>query len=321
MHCRKSTSKGMALLIVLFILVIMITTIAWLSEDILLQLRTTENTRNSSQAWQTLLGSEAWAVSVLIKDSQESQSDHLGEAWNSLGQGVEIEQGSLQTVIEDMQGRLNLNNMIDESSVIPPQTGNKPDPRIWTQAFRRLLISLELNPLLSDAVLDWLDPDQDVRSTSGAEDIDYLNMTPPYRAANRAFSDISELLQVKGFDKKTVQKLAPFIAALPANNIRININTAPASLLRILGKNLLSIDESQRLVSDRPKANGYTVEEFLQHDMMAGEQDIAIPLITNQSSYFLIKSSTEIGRTRAKINSLVERKNGKVEVVRRRPVL
>ncbi|NOY16031.1 MAG: type II secretion system minor pseudopilin GspK [Gammaproteobacteria bacterium] len=311
----------MALLIVLFILVIMISTVAWLSDDILRQLRTTENTRNSSQAWQILLGSEAWGISVLIKDSQESQVDHLGEAWNNLGQGVEIEQGSLQTAIEDMQGRLNLNNLLDESSVIPPQTGKKPDARIWTQAFRRLLISLELNPQLSDAVLDWLDPDQDVRSTSGAEDLDYLSMTPPYRAANRAFSDISELLQVKGFDKKTVQKLAPFIAALPARNIRININTAPAGLLRILGKNLLSVEESQRLVSDRSKANGYTVEEFLQHDMMAGEQDIAAPLITNQSRYFLIKSSTEIGKTRMKINSLVERKNGLATVIGRMPVL
>ncbi len=311
----------MALLIVLFILVIMTSTVAWLSDDILRQLRTTENTRNSSQAWQILLGSEAWAISVLIKDSQESQVDHLGEAWNNLGQGVEIEQGTLQTAIGDMQGRLNLNNLLDESSVIPPQTGKKPDSRIWTQAFRRLLISLELNPQLSDAVLDWLDPDQDVRSISGAEDLDYLSMAPPYRAANRAFSDISELLQVKGFDKKTVQKLAPFIAALPASNIRININTAPAGLLRILGKNLLSVEESRRLVSDRSKANGYTVEEFLQHDMMAGEQDIAAPLITNQSRYFLIKSSTEIGKTRMKVNSLVERKNRKVGVVRRMPVL
>jgi len=311
----------MALVIVLFILVIMTTTVAWLSEDILLHLRTTENTRNSSQALQILLGSEAWGLSVLIKDYQETQSDHPGESWNSLGQGVKIEQGSLQTVIEDMQGRLNLNNMIDESRVNPLQAANQLDPRIWSWAFRRLLISLELNPLLSDAVLDWLDPDQDVRSTSGAEDIDYLNETPPYRAANRAFSDISELQQVKGFDKKTVQQLAPFITALPASNIRININTAPAGLLRILGKNILSIDDSQRLLSDRPMADGYTVEEFLQHDMMAGEQDIATPLITNQSSYFLIKSSTEIGRSRAKINSLVERKNGKVGVIGRSPVL
>ncbi len=281
----------MALVIVLFILVIMTTTVALLSEDILLHLRTTENTRNSTQAGQILLGSEAWGLSVLIKDNQDSQSDHPGEAWNSLGQGVKIERGSLLTVIEDMQGRLNLNNMIDESRVNPLQAANQLDPRIWTWAFRRLLSSLELDPLLSDAVLDWLDPDQDVRSTSGAEDIDYLNMTPPYRAANRTFSNISELLQVKGFDKKTVQKLAPFIAALPAKDVRININTAAAGLLRILGKNTLSIDESSRLVSDRPQDKGYTVEEFLQHDMMAGEQYIATPLITDKSSYFLIKSS------------------------------
>ncbi len=321
MRSRKSSSKGMALVVVLFILVIMTTTAAWLSEDILLYLRTTENTRNSTQAWQTLLGSEAWALGVLIKDTQESQSDHPGEAWNSLGQGVEIDRGRLLTVIEDQQGRLNLNNMIDETAIGPPQTANTPDLRIWTQAFRRLLISLELNPLLSDAVLDWLDPDQDVRSTTGAEDVDYLSMTPPYRVANRAFSDVSELLQVKGFDAKTVQKLAPFITALPASNVRININTAPAGLLRILGKNLLTIDEGQRLVSDRPAAAGYTVEEFLQHDMMAGEQDIATPLITNQSNYFLIKSSAEIGKTRMRINSLVERVNGLASVTGRKPVL
>jgi len=321
MRGNVSKRKGMALLIVLFILVIMTTTVAFLSEDILLHLRSTENTRNSTQAWQTLVGSEAWALSVLIKDAQESVSDHPGEAWNALGQGVKIEQGSLQTDIEDMQGRLNLNNMLSESSIIPSQTENKPDPRIWTLAFRRLLISLELNPLLSDAVLDWLDADTDVRSTSGAEDAEYLNMEPPYRAANRAFSDISELLQVKGFDAKTVQKLAPYISTLPATGILININTAPAELLRVLGRNLLSVDDSQRLVNERPPKDGYSVAVFLQHDMMAGEQDIATPLITDKSGYFLIKSSTEIGKTRMKINSLVERSNGLVSVIGRKPIL
>ena len=70
-------------------------------------------------------------------------------------------------------------------------------------------------------------------------------MDTPYRAANRAFSDVSELLQVKGFDKKTVEKLAPYISALPATGVRININTAPAGLLRILGNKLLSVAESE----------------------------------------------------------------------------
>jgi general secretion pathway protein K len=312
--------QGMALVTVLFILTIMTVTVAWLSEEVLLSLRRTENIRDSEQAWQMLLGSEAWAVSVLARDSRESKSDHPAESWNNLGQGVAIEHGELLTLVEDMQGRFNLNNLINESIVTSPPIANKPDPRIWTQAFRRLLISLELNPGLSDAVLDWLDPDQNVRGASGAEDADYLGMDTPYRAANRAFSDISELLQVKGFDKKTVEQLAPFISALPATGVLININTAPAGLLRILGNKLLSVAESERLASERPK-DGYTVESFLLHDMMAGQQDVAAPLIDHQSSYFLIRSSTEFGRARKNIHSLVVRKDGNSTVIRRSPVL
>lgn len=312
--------RGMALVTVLFILTLMTVSVSWLSEEVLLALRRTENVRDSEQSWQMLLGSESWAVSILARDGRESESDHPVESWSNLGQGVEIEHGKLSTVIEDMQGRFNLNNLIKESAVASSQNSNDPDPLIWTQAFRRLLVSLQLNPDLSNAVLDWLDPDQDVRGSSGAEDSDYLSMDPPYRAANRQFSDVSELLQVNGFDKKTVEMLAPYIVALPVVGIPININTAPAGVLRILGKDLLSEAESERLVAERPEA-GYTVEEFLQHDMMSGEQDIASPLIAIKSNYFLIRSGIEFGRARMKITSLVERKDERIEVINRSPVL
>jgi general secretion pathway protein K len=312
--------KGMALITVLFILTIMTITVAWLSEEILLSLRRTENVRDSEQAWQMVTGSEAWAISVLARDSRESKSDHPAESWSNLGQGVKVEHGDLSTAIEDMQGRFNLNNLATESVAALPSAANKPEAKVWTEAFKRLLISLELNPDLSDAVLDWLDLDQNVRGSSGAEDADYLSLTPPYRAANRAFSDISELQYVKGFDQKTIAILAPFISALPATDVRININTAPAAILRILGKQLLSVDEGERLSAERPK-DGYTVESFLQHDMMAGEQDIAAALIDNKSDYFLVTSSAEFGRARTKVHSLVERKDGVTTVIRRSPVL
>ena len=319
-HYSRVRMRGMALVTVMFILTIMTVTVSWLSEELLLSLRRTENIRDNEQSWQMLMGSEAWAVSVLARDRRESVSDHSAESWNNLGQGVAIEHGTLSTAIEDMQGRFNLNNLLPESTALTAQESNQQVQRVWTQAFRRLLASLGLNPDLSDAVLDWLDVDQDVRGSSGAEDSDYLSMDPPYRAANRQFSDISELLQVKGFDPDILQTLAPYIAALPVTNTRININTAPAGVLRILGKDLLSVEESEALVADRPET-GYTVEEFLQHDMMSGEQDIATPLIGISSSYFLIRSSTIFGRARMRITSLVERKDEKTEVINRSPVL
>ena len=314
--CLSGKSKGLALVIVLFILTIMTVSVAWLSEEVLLSLRRSENIRDSEQAWQMLVGSEAWALSILARDG--NGPDHPGESWKNLGQGVEIEQGSLSTVIDDLQGRLNINNLVDETQANLPQGDLS---RVWTQAFQRLLISLELDPALSDAVLDWLDPDQNVRGTSGAEDIDYLGLTPPYRAANRSFTDISELLWVKGFDESILLKLTPYIAALPGKGVRININTAPPGLLRILGRNLLSLEDAEMLSRDRPAEAGYTVETFLQHDKMAGEQGVAAPLITDQSSYFVIRSSTEVGKARMKMNSVVERKDDVTAVIRRTPVL
>ena len=178
---RKKQMQGMALITVLFILTLMTVTVTWLSEDVQLSLRRTENIRDSGQVWQILLGSESWALSVLARNGRESDSDHLSESWNNLGQGVKIDNGKLSTTIEDMQGRFNLNNLIDESLTENPAAKNQPGSQVWTQAFRRLLISLELNPNLSDAVLDWIDPDQNVRGSSGAEDADYLSLDPPYK--------------------------------------------------------------------------------------------------------------------------------------------
>lgn len=320
MRAGITRTKGLALVIVLFILVIMTISVAWLSEEILISLRRTENNRDSEQAWQMLVGSEAWALSVLARDSLESDADHLGEGWNNLGQGVAIEHGHITTEVEDMQGRLNLNNLLTETDTETPKADKQPSPRIWTQAFRRLLLSLKLDPNLSDAVLDWLDPDQNVRGTAGAEDADYLGQSPPYRAANRAFSDVSELLWVKGFDEKTVKMLTPYLTALPATDVRININTASSGLLRILAGDLLSEDSSEQLQSSPTGENGLSVEEFLQNDMMAGEQEVAAPLIDNKSSYFMIRSTTTFGRASMKINSLVERKDGLVTVIKRSPV-
>jgi general secretion pathway protein K len=317
---QRPRAQGMVLVTVLFILAMMTVTVTWLSEEVLLSLRRSENIRDTGQAWQALLGSESWALSILARDSRETESDHPAEPWNNIGQGVQIEHGELLTVIEDMQGRFNLNNLIDESVVASSSANNNPAPRIWTEAFKRLLISLELNPDLSDSVLDWIDSDSDVRGASGAEDADYLGLETPYRAANYAFSDISELLYVKGFDRNIVEILAPYITVLPATGVPININTAPAGLLRILNIKLLSTAESERLINERP-VDGYTVESFLQHDMMAGQQEIVAPLIDNKSSYFLITSDAEFGRTRMKIHSLVDRTDGNIAVIKRSPVL
>lgn len=53
---------------------------------------------------------------------------------------------------------------------------------------------------LADAVIDWRDTDDNPFSQFGAESSYYMTLDPPYRAKNRPFESVEELLMVKGFN-------------------------------------------------------------------------------------------------------------------------
>jgi len=69
-----------------------------------------------------------------------------------------------------------------------------------TKLFSPLLLDIGIeNPSrLVDALLDWRDADDDVR-TNGAESEQYRALTPAYDAKNGPFDTVDELLLVKGF--------------------------------------------------------------------------------------------------------------------------
>ncbi len=53
---------------------------------------------------------------------------------------------------------------------------------------------------LADALLDWRDDNDEPTSINGAESSYYMTLDPPYRAKNRPFETVEELLMVKGFN-------------------------------------------------------------------------------------------------------------------------
>ena len=313
-----SNTRGMALVIVIFILSLMTITAVWLVDVMMISVRRTENIRDSEQAHQIAVASEMWGVSVLELDGSESTTDHPAEAWSNLGAGVAMEEGTIETVIIDQQGLLNINNLLAEALLEKVPKKNKPTPTVWIPAFKRLLILLELDESLADAVIDWMDEDQEVRGINGAEDHTYLGKEPPYRAANRMFNDISELIWVKGFDEKIINKLSPFMTALPATDVRININTAPQLVMRIIGTSTLSKQEAKTLIDDRPLKEGYTIDAFLKHDRMAGQSEVATRLSGDNSRYFNIVSTVQYGRANYRMISLVNRVGKLTTVVLRR---
>ncbi len=104
---------------------------------------------------------------------------------------------------------------------------------LWALRLSLLLNHLDIEAAVAQAILDWVDGDSEARFPNGAEDAYYMRLDTPYRAANRPFTDVSELLLVRGVTPEVYARLRPFVTVLPGETA-ININTAPAELLMSL---------------------------------------------------------------------------------------
>ncbi|WP_315983998.1 type II secretion system protein GspK [Aliamphritea spongicola] len=86
---------------------------------------------------------------------------------------------------------------------------------------------------LSDAILDWRDPDDLVR-LNGAEEKDYRAADHPFLPANRPFIHLSELQRVLGMNTAIYQKLRPLLT-LHSGQSTVNQNSAGLPMLQALG--------------------------------------------------------------------------------------
>ncbi len=86
--------------------------------------------------------------------------------------------------LNDESAKLNLNSL-------PLELSRRREAR------QRLMMIPGLTIQTADAILDWMDPDDEV-SEFGAESSYYTSLTPPRRPGQRRFRDLRELLQVRG---------------------------------------------------------------------------------------------------------------------------
>ncbi|CAN5156912.1 hypothetical protein BH24PSE2_BH24PSE2_17300 [soil metagenome] len=194
----------------------------------------------SDQALMFALGAEAWAADILVADLQNTATDHLGEPWAMPLPPLPVEGGELAGVIEDMQGRFNINNLVTLDGSANP---------LGVQQFERLLEALGLDLKWAQIAVDWLDRDIDEGFPSGAEDDVYTGLRVPYRAANRPLTSVSELMALVEMDRETFELMRPHIAALPIGS-RINVNTATAPVLQSLSEAIGS-SEATSLIESR----------------------------------------------------------------------
>lgn len=161
-----------------------------------------------------------WARGVLAEDARAGAIDSLDEIWARPLAGLPVERAIVGGAIADAQSRFNLNNLVKD--------GVRSNADF--QVAQRLFDSLGVEPGLVDAIVDWIDADADPMGNEGAEDSYYLGLPRPYRAANRPLVQLEELYRVRGFDARRIERLKPFVTALPART-PVNANTAPVEVL------------------------------------------------------------------------------------------
>jgi len=292
----RRRARGVALITVMFIMVLLTTLVAYLVEDEYLVIRRVSNQQEAEQGFQIAVYAEQWACKVLEADIRENDTDHMKEAWYTESPSLrESDTAAFSAGVEDLQGRFNLNNL---------STG-KDD--IWYPAFKRLLTVLELDPGLADAVVDWMDSDIDVSGHYGAEDAEYLLESPSYRAANQPMADVGELRLIRGMTDEAVQALRPHVTVLPETGVRINVNTAKSTVIRILSPDILDTAAAEALIDGRGEEGYENVDKFLARTELAGNWQEANSMVSVRSGYFRVKSTVTLGRYTTALYSVIER--------------
>jgi len=299
---KPSKQNGVAIIMVLLIVALATSLAAFMATQQNLWQRQVESQFDRAQARRIGTAAIDWARAVLAEDAGTSSIDHEKEMWALHLPAVPVENGEVTGVIEDRQGLFNLNNLVRNGTTSAPDVAQ----------FQRLLEILGLPGELATALADWMDADSEAQYPGGAEDVYYLALARPYRAANRPLAEIGELSLVKGYDSRMIERLRTFVSVLPTPGA-INVNFAPRGVLAAIAENM-SLADARLLVQQRSARPFKDVADFRQRLPHEGIQ-VSDSNITVSSQFFLVTGRASMGRAQVTTQALLQRLGGWPTVV------
>ena len=227
---------------------------------------------------------EDFAINILNIDFQNSPNmTYQSENWGNSIEPFSIGSYTVSLKIEDLQSKINVNSLLLNNSDID-----------YIQLERLMLLfdQLDINQDLIYAIIDWIDYDTEVFSSSGGEDDYYLNLNPGYRSANRAIHNLDEILLIRGFDKTILKKLRPYLSAIP-RKYEININTINIDTISALHPmiGLINAEKIIRYRNEKPFESVKDFSYYLKYNLRLSDSTIneITNMITTKSENFLIE--------------------------------
>lgn len=218
------TQRGVALLAAVLVVALATVLIAAMLDRSEAAQARSRNALRAEQGWQLMHGVEGWAAAALRRDLEQDSVDSNDDAWAQELPPIDLPGVRITGRLHELAGCFNLNNLY----------GADAENTAWMERFRRLLLALRLDEAIAEQALDYIDPDAQPGSR-GAEDMRLLSQRPPYRAANRPFTHVSELRLLPGVTAEVYAVLAPQVCALPPpappqTATPVNLNTASLEL-------------------------------------------------------------------------------------------
>lgn len=327
--CSNSVAKRREHGTVLIMALLIVAVVAGLSikfaSDYQLGLTRAENRWHGQQARAYLQGVESLAITFLKED--DPAVDYLGEGWDT-EVPYEIEGGWLAGALTDASSRFNLNSL--NTPFVPEKPGNSHERYSEPQRrFIRLLQCIPETPLSLDeavavleAIVDWMDPDDEDSGFGGAEAFFYQSAEIPYRPANGPFVSFDELRMVRYMTPQLMLWLNAYTTVLPGQE-GTNINTMPPLLMRTLNAaeqlEPLSEQDAQQLVDSLPEAGFYAdiSELSTTWDLVVGNGTLDTAGLTVKTNYFWLRTQVSLVNQERIMQSLLIRNGADIRVMRR----
>ncbi|MFI5304120.1 MAG: type II secretion system minor pseudopilin GspK [Nitrospiria bacterium] len=294
--------RGIALLMVLFAIVLLVTLVIEFNYQSRIEFKSTLRFVNSEKAV-FLARSGLIAGEEILRSNLTGNYDGLDQFWAKPFPPYPVGEGTVSVNIVDESGKIDINLL----------SLGKASRSAGEAQIRKLFSLLELEDIEVDEIILWM---------ACENDLYYQGLNPSYTCQkNHALETLSELRLVRGMTDEIYTKISPFLTVYPQNpspNNPINVNTADPMVLQTItykddkGGNYI-FDLSKSMAEDLQNARPLKLNtdfDNIPSFKSATKLRTLSQQIAFKSVYFTISSLGEVEGTLRKMVETIFRPSG-----------
>jgi general secretion pathway protein K len=294
---RLADASGIALLSALLAVALLTLIVVEMTDATLVGSHLSRNAGNTISAQLLARSAEAVAEALLVDlKRREPRKTTLAQGIGVPIPDIPVGDGSAGVVIEDEQGKLDL---------------NKVDDAAQHRALVALFEDLDVDPELLQKVSSWIAESSDDGPSPDA--VAECALTIPCAPPGRPLRSLDELALIKGFEPAIIERLRPYATAFAGAEGRkgVNVNTARPRVLQAIGCSV-----SSDFVAP---LDGFESLEDLEECEEVQDRQAMLHL---DSNVFSIQARGTVGDTTETLFALVDRRGSRPKRLywRERPV-